>query len=150
MLERAAVSAATADEFTTVVELIGDLSALARGLTNARAEMAGEAMRRIISAELREVIGRAAAAQDRADHPLSDALRAAVVALVRVLRDGPLHEAVEVKREVIYALGRLGTDEARAALEQVLMAEDPTHRRELDELKQEAARAVQAWRERRP
>lgn len=246
VLEQEAVAAAEAEEFATVIQLIGGLTTLARRFTDPRQEMARAAVHRMVSIELRDVLIRTAAAQYPDDHPyyqalrnspdevmlffiklagaeerprvreqmirllssltqgrlelihaamvqpewrtrvaaldvlaqlrsveslqmLADALRQpdpqvraagaqrlgstgmpeAVGPLVRVLQDDPLHESVEVKLEVVRALGELGTEGARAALEWVLAAEDPHHRREMDELKQEAARALQAWRERR-
>lgn len=247
VLEREAVAAAEAEEFATVIQLIGGLTTLTRRFSDPRQEMASAAVHRMVSVELRDVLTRTSAAQYPDDHPyyqalrnsagevmlffielagaearphvrdqmirllsslteerleliqaamvhpqfrtrvaaldvlaqlrsveslqmLAEALRQpdphvraagaqrlgltgmpdAVGPLVRALHDGPLHEAVEVKLEVVRALGELGTEDARAALQWVLAAEDPHHRREMDDLKQEAARALQAWRQRRP
>lgn len=70
-------------------------------------------------------------------------LSQAVPPLVAVLETEPLHENPGVKREVIRALGRLATPEAAAALELVQLAVGPLFsRRQLDELKSEAARAL--------
>lgn len=70
----------------------------------------------------------------------------AVPALAAVLEE-PLHEQVEVKREVIRALGRIGTIEAATALTRVLAAGGFLYRRQLEELRQEATRALQHLRE---
>lgn len=74
----------------------------------------------------------------------------AVPPLIAVLESEPLYEAVEVKREAIRSLGRLATPDARAALARVQTSGGLLGRRQIDELRQEAALALAALREAKP
>ncbi|MBI2972262.1 MAG: HEAT repeat domain-containing protein [Armatimonadetes bacterium] len=71
-------------------------------------------------------------------------------ALIALVQSTPLHEAVEVKREAIRSLGRLGTPEAEAALQRILSARGVFNRRQLDDLRAEARKALAALHEVRP
>ncbi|MDR7466631.1 MAG: HEAT repeat domain-containing protein [Armatimonadota bacterium] len=67
----------------------------------------------------------------------------AAAALTAVLEDGPLTEQVDLKREVIRALGRIGSPTCASALRRILAATAPPWRRRvLEELKQEARAAL--------
>jgi HEAT repeat protein len=70
-------------------------------------------------------------------------------ALIALVQSTPLHEAIEVKREAIRSLGRLGTPEAEAALQRILSARGVFNRRQLDDLRAEARKALAALHEER-
>ncbi|HET6780473.1 MAG TPA: HEAT repeat domain-containing protein, partial [bacterium] len=68
-------------------------------------------------------------------------------ALITLLHSSPLHEAIEVKRTAIRSLGRLGTPAAAAELRRIQSSGSLFTRRQVDELKIEAARALTSLRE---
>lgn len=71
-------------------------------------------------------------------------------ALIALLHSSPLHEAVELKRTAIRSLGRLGTAAAKAELQRIQSVGGVFTRRQVDELKIEAAKALASLREVRP
>jgi len=60
-----------------------------------------------------------------------------------------MHEAVDLKRAAIRSLGRLGTPEAEAELERIQSLGGLFARRQISDLKTEAAKALISLREAR-
>ncbi|MGH2426691.1 MAG: HEAT repeat domain-containing protein [bacterium] len=73
----------------------------------------------------------------------------AAQALIALLHTSSMHEAVDLKRAAIRSLGRLGTPEAEAELERIQSLGGLFARRQISDLKTEAAKALMSLREAR-